>query len=387
MNRPTVVDLFSGIGGLSLGFEQAGLPITLAVDVEPLNVSGYHRNFPNVTAVCTDVSTTTGSALLSEVGLDVGKVDLVIGGPPCQGFSMIGARRVQDPRNGLIFDFLRLCAEFQTEYFVMENVPGLKAGKMEKVYFKWLDEAEGLGYSIVHPTWELNAMDFGAPQSRTRCFAVGYRHGLPVPKRPEGGMGCGSNCQLRLTPTVRDAIDDLPDPRDFFQLLKSDSVPAILGKPSVYARYMRGEQIDPCDQSDVRPFESVMLTNSKRTVHTPRSRRRFKKTKPGSTEPVSRFPRLDPDGVAPTLRAGTKFRSSGYTAARPIHHDQPRCITVREAARLQTFPDWFAFDPTIWHGFRQVGNAVPPNLARAVAQMFAETLKTSASVNGSSQHM
>ena len=174
-----------------------------------------------------------------------------------------------------------------------------------------------------------------------------------------------------MAPTVGDAIDDLPDPRNFVRLLKSDRVRADLGKPSTYARYLRGDRTDPCDLSDSRSFESQELTSSKRTVHTERSRRRFKRTKPGSTEPVSRFPRLDPSSVAPTLRAGTKFRSSGYTAARPIHHDQARCITVREAARLQSFPDWFEFDATIWHGFRQVGNAVPPNLARAVALRFA----------------
>ena len=374
MNRPIVVDLFSGVGGLSLGFEQAGLPVSLAVDVESLNVTAYSSNFPHSPVVCADLSTTTGRDLLLNTGLDIGNIDIVIGGPPCQGFSMIGARRVDDPRNRLIFDFLRLCSELQSQYFVMENVPGLQMGKMKDVFSKWLAEAETLGYEVVQPLWELNAINFGVPQNRTRCFAIGYRRGLPVPGHPENNASCSNGCQLRMTPTVGDAIDDLPDPRSFVRLLHSDHVRTDLGEPSTYARYLRGEARDPCDMSEGRPHDSQKLTSSKRTVHTAKSKRRFKITKPGSTEPVSMFPKLDRDSVSPTLRAGTKFRSSGYTAARPIHHRQPRCITVREAARLQSFPDWFEFDTTIWHGFRQVGNAVPPNLARGVALSIAGSL-------------
>lgn len=376
MTRPQVIDLFSGVGGLSLGFEQAGLHVSLAVDSDSLNALRYSRNFPDARVLCTDLSAASGSDILSNTGLQVGEIDVVIGGPPCQGFSMIGSRRVDDPRNRLIFDFLRLSDELEAPYFVMENVPGLRMGKMERVFSEWLGRADALGYSIVHPLWELNAIDYGVPQNRTRCFAVGYRRGLPAPVRPHGNIGCGYNCQLIMEPTVSDAIDDLPDPRGFTRLLKADRVRTDLGEPSAYARYLRGESTDPCDQSSHRPFERGELTSSKRTVHTERAKRRFTRTKPGSTEPVSRFPKLKPNGVAPTLRAGTKFRSSGYTAARPIHHRQPRCITVREAARLQSFPDWFEFDPAIWHGFRQVGNAVPPNLARAVALKVADALES-----------
>ena len=374
MNNPVVVDIFCGAGGLSLGFEQAGLRVALAVDMESRNLDTYRRNFPKSTVIRADLSTATGPDLLLHTDLKVGEIDVVIGGPPCQGFSMIGYRRLDDPRNLLIFDFLRLCSELQARYFVMENVPGLTLGKMEVVFSNWLNEAKRLGYSVVQPIWELNATDFGVPQNRTRCFAVGYREGLLVPDHPKTGVGCGSECQLRLVPTVKDAIGDLPDPRRFVRLLKSDRVPTDFGEPSTYARYMRGDKTDPCDLSDSRVFDSQTLTCSKRTVHSERSKRRFRRTKPGLTEPVSRFPKLDPDGVSPTLRAGTRFHSSGYTAARPIHPDQPRCITVREAARIQSFPDWFEFDATVWHGFRQVGNAVPPNLARAVALKIATAL-------------
>ena len=372
MGKPVVADLFCGVGGLSLGFEQAGFRVALAADVEAENVRAYAKNFPEATVIDADLSTMTGRQLLSLTRLEDGDVDVVVGGPPCQGFSMIGSRRVHDPRNQLIFDFLHLCSDLRARYFVMENVPGLMRGKMGAIFSRWLKEAERLGFSVVQPIWELNAGDFGVPQSRTRCFAIGYRQGLPAPDHPRLAVGCGNGCQLRRTPTVREAIGDLPDPQRFVRLLNSDRVSAAFGEPSIYARYMRGEIKDLCDLSEKREVAPETLTASKRTVHTEHSKGRFRKTKPGETEPISRFPRLDPNGVSPTIRAGTRYRSSGYTAARPIHPDRPRCITVREAARLQSFPDWFEFDRTVWHGFRQVGNAVPPNLARAVGLRISE---------------
>ena len=220
-------------------------------------------------------------------------------------------------------------------------------------------------------------LSLGVPQNRIRCFAIGYRLGFPIPQTPRAGVGCSKQCQLNLHPTVADAIGDLPDPIRFRRLLTSDTIPARYGPPSIYSAYMRGEQPDPCDFSDTRSARTDTLTGLKRTIHTTRSKRRFKNTVPGSTESISRFHKLHPQGLAPTLRAGTRFDTSGFTAARPIHFAQSRCITVREAARLQSFPDWFNFNPTIWHGFRQVGNAVPPILARAVARQIADALGNS----------
>ena len=376
-DRPVVVDLFCGVGGLSLGFEQAGFQIAMAVDIELINIKAYSRNFPKASVVQLDLGAASGSDLLELANLQFGDVDVVVGGPPCQGFSMIGARRVDDPRNNLIFDFLRLSAEIGAPYFVMENVPGLKRGKMGAIFETWKNEADKLGYLVVDPVWELNARDFGVPQSRARCFAVAHRRDYPVPQVPEAGIWCSDECQLNLKPAVKDAIDDLPDPQKYKRLLSSDRVFAEFGEPSAYARYMRGENTDECDLSDIREFESNELTCSKRTVHFERSKKRFRKTKPGSTEPISRFQRLDPNGLAPTLRAGTGVDEGSHTAARPIHPTKARCITVREAARLQSFPDWFEFDPTVWHGFRQVGNSVPPNLARIVGISIAESLRTS----------
>ena len=376
MRKPIVLDLFAGAGGLSLGFEQAGLPIALAADLDPINVDIYRRNLQGARAVATDLSQTSGKDLLEGSGICPGHVDVVIGGPPCQGFSMIGSRRTEDPRNQLIFDFLRIVAQTQARYFVMENVPGIRTGKMAPTFARWLSEAKHLGYTVIQPIWQLNAADFGVPQNRIRCFAVGYRYDCFPPSIPQPGKTCSAQCQIGLRPTVGDAISDLPEPTRFTRLLKSDRIPTQYGTASTYAQYMRGEQKDPCDHYGPHDLSTETLTGFKRTVHTNRSKRRFQRTKPGATESISRFPKLDFQGIAPTLRAGTRFDSSGFTAARPLHPERPRCITVREAARLQSFPDWFEFHPTIWHGFRQVGNSVPPLLARAIGQQIAIALQT-----------
>lgn len=117
-----------------------------------------------------------------------------------------------------------------------------------------------------------------------------------------------------------------------------------------------------------RAWDSQLLTSSARTVHTQISRTRFSETEPGTVEPISRFFKLSSFGLANTLRAGTDGARGAFTSPRPIHYAHPRCITVREMARLHGFPDWFRFHATKWHGARQVGNSVPPPLARAVAR-------------------
>ena len=128
-----------------------------------------------------------------------------------------------------------------------------------------------------------------------------------------------------------------------------------------------GEILDNSDLGEDRSNSDGPLKNSQRTRHLPNTRRRFSRTPNGTFEPISRFYRLSYDGIAHTLRAGTGPDRGSHTAPRPIHPEEPRCITVREAARLHSFPDWFVFDRTIWHGFMQVGNSVPPLMARAVA--------------------
>src|SRR5439155_23246954 len=141
-----------------------------------------------------------------------------------------------------------------------------------------------------------------------------------------------------------------------------------------YARRLRGETLDPTDFSYPRVHDRSVVTGCQRARHTSESRRRFEGTPPGKTEPISRFYRLSAGGVCNTLRAGTATDRGAFSAPRPIHFSEPRCISVREAARLHSYPDWFRFHRTIWHGFRQIGNSVPPLLARAVATRLMDAL-------------
>jgi DNA (cytosine-5)-methyltransferase 1 len=160
-------------------------------------------------------------------------------------------------------------------------------------------------------------------------------------------------------------------------LLQTDATSAKFDKAGRYSRFLRGLDIDPGDLAHPRTWDARVLTSSMRTVHAKLSQRRFDSTKHGEVEPISRFLKLDPDGVSNTLRAGTGSDKGAFTSPRPIHPVAPRCITVREAARLHSYPDWFRFHMTKWHGFRQVGNSVPPLLGRAVAAQLAAVLKAS----------
>jgi DNA (cytosine-5)-methyltransferase 1 len=148
------------------------------------------------------------------------------------------------------------------------------------------------------------------------------------------------------------------------------------GKPSAYARKMRCLEDEDWFFGYRRNWDPQLLTCSRRTEHTEISKRRFLETQPGNVEPISRFFRLPPNGISNTLRAGTDSARGAFTSPRPIHYKYPRCITVREMARLHGFPDWFRLHATKWHGARQIGNAVPPPLAKAIAAQIIKALGT-----------
>jgi hypothetical protein len=171
-----------------------------------------------------------------------------------------------------------------------------------------------------------------------------------------------------------DAIGDLPNADEFDELLNSDSINTRLGEPSDYAKKLRDQAADGENLARARIFNTKLMTSSLRTKHTRRSIERFEATEWGKVEPKSRFLKLDPEGLCNTLRAGTGSDLGAFTSPRPIHPFFPRCITNREAARLHSYPDWFRFHVTKWHGFRQIGNSVPPLLGRAVARMIMDAL-------------
>lgn len=377
--RPLGVDLFAGAGGMSLGFEQAGFDVVAAVELDPIHCATHEFNFPDCSTICRNVRNVSGNALKSLVELRGGSVDVVFGGPPCQGFSLIGKRAIDDPRNSLVLEFVRLVAETSPKYFIFENVKGLTIGKHRRFLEELVGEFEKCGYRVKLPWQVLNALDFGVPQDRQRVFLIGAKNGLPLPDYPipkaQKSLSDMPLFELPKTPTVWQAIGDLPNADDYEELKKSDCARVRYGRPSEYAMFLRGTKNDPDDFSHPRQFDMTMMTSSLRTDHTEDSRRRFAETEFGKIEPVSRFFKLDPNGYCNTLRAGTASDRGAYTSPRPIHPFHSRCITVREAARIHSYPDWFRFHVTKWHGARQIGNSVPPLLARAVASMIIRALE------------
>lgn len=371
--RPMVVDLFSGAGGLSLGFEQAGYDVIAAVELDPIHAAVHEFNFPYSTMFCSDATEVTGKMIREESALGGRELHAVVGGAPCQGFSLIGKRALDDPRNALLGEFARIVLELQPRYFVLENVAGLTVGSHRRLLDEIIHLFSTNGYRVRTPYRVLQAAEFGTPQSRKRLFLIGSREDVELPNYPKpthrvrSVSGAISEGPLPLCPSVWEAIGDLPEADHYDELLTSDSVFARYGEPSRYAAELRGIDRDDADLSRRRPVVEGWLTSSMRTIHTKVSVKRFADTLPGQVESVSRFLRLHPEGVSNTLRAGTGSDRGAYTSPRPIHPFSPRCITVREAARLHGYPDWFRFHVTKWHGFRQVGNSVPPPLARAVA--------------------
>lgn len=290
---------------------------------------------------------------------------------------MIGQRALDDPRNSLVKDFVRIVHELDASSFVFENVKGLTLGQHRKFLDELITAFEDVGYQVRKDWKVLNASHYGVPQDRQRLFLVGSKKQYKVPEYPKPTTSkAGTNgSKLPAGPTCFDALSDLPNAENFQKLLLSDEVATTRwGKASAYAARLRCLTDAGWDFGFKRMWDSTLLTASLRTDHTKVSRQRFADTRPGGVEPVSRFFKLPKDGVANTLRAGTDSARGAFTSPRPIHYKYDRCITVREMARLHGFPDWFRFHETKWHGARQIGNSVPPPLARAVASEVLKAL-------------
>ena len=377
MTRPIAIDLFAGAGGLSLGFEQAGFDVAAAVEIDPVHCAAHKFNFPNTAVLCRSVVGLGASDIRVASGIGTRQIDCVFGGPPCQGFSMIGHRALDDTRNSLVLEFVRLVAELDSQTFVFENVKGLTVGKHRGFLDELVAAFDQAGYAVRLPWRVLNAADFGAPQHRERLILLGAKKGRQIPDYPAVSHNPADARRaipgLPVGPSCHDALGDLPDADTFDVLLANDTVwTNALGQPSTYAAALRVMTNDAWYHGHVREWNPAILTSSARTSHSDISRRRFSETKPGDVEPISRFFRLPPDGLSNTLRAGTDGARGAFTSPRPIHYKHPRCVTVREMARLHGFPDWFRFHATKWHGARQIGNAVPPPLARGIAVSVIE---------------
>lgn len=365
---PSIVDLFCGVGGFSLGAAQAGFRPVAGLDIDADLLSGYQLNFPKSQSVQADLSGLKIEAWAKILGAL--RPCGVIGGPPCQGFSRIGKRADNDLRNELVRCFIDHVCFLRPAFFVMENVEGMLDSVFQDILQEALSPARSY-YRLVGPL-RLNAASVGVPTERHRAIIVGYDPKYMNPLKEED-----------FTPpndsevTVRDAISDLPQPNP-----NDDGVLGWSRYPkrkylSAYARTMRRPLPNGIGWAEAREKRRHgQLSGFHSTEHTEPVIRRFSDTQPGKIEPISRYPRLHWDGCCPTLRAGTGVERGSFQAARPIHPVSARVVTVREAARLQGFPDSFVFHRAKWHSFRMIGNSVAPPVAFFAMSVINKKLKS-----------
>jgi len=371
-NKYKIVDLFAGAGGLSLGALRAGFDLALVVEYDKHALATHTLNFPFVNHLAEDIINLDGEKILEACGPTISKLDGIIGGPPCQGFSQIGRRNELDPRNDLFIKFFEIVGRVKPKFFIAENVLGILGKQYKKIRKKALDYLSD--EYIVLPPINFKASDFGAATSRERVFFIGYL---------ESELGSitiedFNSLKVKVPTTVKEAlhglprirrewqkedqswrtlIEEIPNNSDFWHRI-SDFIPDGVGDPDAIRRYVDYRQVSGCFG----------------TRHSKDVEARYAKLKHGQRDIVSKSVRLDPTGFCPTLRAGTGPDRGSYQAVRPIHPSSPRVITPREAARLQGFPDWFQFSPTKWHSFRQIGNSVSPILAEAILVIIKSRL-------------
>lgn len=350
--KPTIIDLFAGVGGLSLGFELAGFEVVLANEYDPSIANAYVLNRRHCNMIVADITKLSIEETFSKF---IGKVDVIVGGPPCQGFSQKGSRKtIHDPRNFLFQYFFDVVSLVKPKYFVMENVPNLLT--VENRFFRKEIEAlfEAIGYTLNADV--LNAVDFGVPQNRRRTCIIGRMGNSKV------GMPTPSNKRV----TIWDAISDLA----YLESGEGAETQAYrFPAQSEYQQLLRGD--------------SEILFNHVATNHSKIALERLRMIPPNCGKEVlpeehltksvysGTWTRMVQDEESVTITTRFDTPSSGKFT----HPFLNRAITVREAARIQSFPDWFRFYGTKTSQMKQVGNAVPPLLAKAIANAILNDMK------------
>lgn len=356
MNKPLkVIDLFSGCGGSALGFSQAGFDISVAVDVNKNASETFKINFPNAEVMTGDISYISSADLLKAAKSKSGKEIVVIACPPCQGFS--SARRKSeartDPRNTLIYEFLRIIEEIKPVAFVMENVPGLANGAGKPIFLNVLKRLEEAGYTTIHGVADI--ADYGVPQKRKRLVMLGtndprIRLSFPTKTNQDPDL---ADRYLSPWNTVRMTISDLP-------LIKA------------------GEKSQKDALHTASNLAEINLERMKNTPHDGGGRMSWPENlvlecHKKVTGYKDIYGRMKWDSPSPTITAGCVMISKGRFG----HPEQDRAITLREAARLQTFPDNFKFTGNVGQIASQIGNAVPPLFAKRLAESLLQSLKES----------
>lgn len=346
--RPTAIDLFCGCGGMGLGLEQAGYDVLYANDISKDATETYKANLSAGIVECKDIALVDPMEVQRTIGQPV---DLIVAGTPCQGFSTLGKRDPDDPRNYLFRHLARFLRKLKPKMFVMENVGGILTMRNGENFTEICRKLEKSGYLTI--CMKLNAANYGVPQNRERVFLIGFRghpHDLERPSRDTQKI------------TVRDAISDL----EF--LGYGEESRTYQGPPETnYQRRMRGE--------------CTTLLNHKAPLHSRKVRDRFAAIPSGSNgKQVSGTGKRDCYKMDPNSQS----RTITTLPEDLVHYCRNRIPTVRELARIQSFPDWFLFvGPRTTGGmqrrvtccqYTQVGNAVPPMLARRLFESIIPVL-------------
>lgn len=384
MNDLTAIDLFSGAGGLSWGLQDAGYNVLFGSDIDVACGATYRRNHPHARFHCGDIRDIDGADILSATGLSVGELDVLAGGPPCQGFSIIGSRQIEDPRNDLFRHFFRIARHLKPKVLLIENVPGLATLQRGAVINRIREEFVAAGYSFEFA--ELLAAQYGVPQMRWRMIFIGFRADLGIPKQvgfpapTHGDQPIGAlipNCKIAPAHTAAflktiDAIGDLPPIEAGGQtthyagvadrhyqmqmrkgaghLLHNHYAPKLSKQNLERISYLRPGQ-------DWRDLPTELLPLGMQRAHRKDHTRRYR--------------RMTWSGVPRSIITRFRDPKSGEYS----HPEQVRTISIREAARIQSFPDRFVFEGSNSELYDQVGNAVPPRLAEAIGMEIAACLK------------
>ena len=341
MSQYRVIDCFCGAGGLSLGFEKQGFEVAYAFDFAQDTINTYKNNphHHHGPAFVRDIHNVSKASIEADLGHDLGRIDVIIGGPPCQGFSVQRRGDNEDPRNELVLEYVRLVKEIRPHVFVMENVGGILSERGKPFVRALFENLTAAGYSIQQK--KLLASDYGVPQDRTRVIIVG--------ELTNGGNTTFTYPEKNATPkkTVRDAISDLMyiDETKIANH-KSDKLSPINLK--------RIQAITEGQGRDSLPEELQLECQKKNNGH----------------RHLDTYGRMAWDQPAPTITA----RFDSFSRGRFGHPVLDRTITLREGARLQTFPDDFEFWGTKVEVAKQIGNAVPPVLAEHIASQVKECL-------------
>jgi DNA (cytosine-5)-methyltransferase 1 len=373
LRNPTAISLFSGAGGCSLGFQQSNYDIRFAVDIDADAVESYRRNFPKTICEKADVREFSATLLLERARLQPGELDILLGGPPCQGFSSAGVKAGKDPRNSLLLHYVRLLEGVRPKWFLMENVEGLLTNGGGSHIRDAVAEFLEAGYSV--NVEKVYAQGYGVPQRRKRVLIVGNRIGhdfvFPDPVTQFSG-----NIFRKGETTFSTAVGDLPPaaenpnqtvafrktPQNELQSCLRGDVQAVNDHYSPVLSKILLERVEGLRSGQ------TMKDLPEHLQHESFRRRAFRRVMDGT--PVEKRGGA-PSGLKRLFANEPSLTITSAATREFVHPIENRLLTLRECARLQTFPDWFEFAGSAASRIRQIGNAIPPILARKVGEHIA----------------